>query len=234
MENSEETIEMTEVVAVEGDTDLFKFPEDDDVSDMLDEIAFDERLPTVTERYFTPYYKLDIQKPGDDLCIRVHSNRICMLTLAPSHPILRERREISAINFKVSDKLDRTKNNVSGKSKHGAQPLQSNSNICSITCKDGETFMVKCCMVGKLVEVNELLSERPQLLHEPPHRGGYIAIVLPNINLLDKIKESLLSQETYDLLMSQRCETNNVNSSSENCRKRNLESADERAEKKKC
>ncbi|XP_026675568.1 protein Simiate isoform X2 [Ceratina calcarata] len=134
------------------DDSLFPFPPDTDVTDMLDGVRYSSSFPTITERYFTPYYKLDVQSPKDDICILMHSNRICMLTLARSHTVFQDNQQITAVDFKVSHKLDRVRNKVSGKSKHGAQPLQTNSNICIITCSDEKTYTIKCCIIGKLVE----------------------------------------------------------------------------------
>ncbi|XP_018407490.1 PREDICTED: protein Simiate [Cyphomyrmex costatus] len=178
---------------VDSDDESFVFPPDENVSDMLDEVQYSGCFPTVTDRYFTPYYKMDLQSLGNDTCIWIHSNRICMLSLAPSHVILQDNKVIKKIDFKVSDKLDRSLNKVSGKSKHGAQPLQINSNICTILCLDGQTYVIKCCVVGKLVEVNEVLLKNPQLLKELPHKGGYLAIILPNIKFLENFKQSVLT-----------------------------------------
>lgn len=187
-----------------NDDETFVFPPDGDISDMLDEVQYNGNFPTITERYFTAYYKINVQSPGDDICIRIHSNRICMFSLAPSHVILQGDKNIMKVDFKISDKLDRTLNKVSGKSKHGAQPLQVNSNICAIFCSDGQKYLIKCCMIGKLVEVNEMLSEKPQLLRELPHKGGYLAIILPNIKHLEDLKQSLLTHEQYIRLIGER------------------------------
>lgn len=188
----------------DDDSSLFPFPPDSDVTDMLEGVKYHGLLPTITDRYFTAYYKLDVQSYADDICILMHSNRICMLTLAPSHAILQDDKHITKVDFKVSNKLDRVQNKVSGKSKHGAQPLQTNSNICKITCSNEKPYIIKCCIIGKLVEVNESLIQNPKLLLEPPHKGGYLAIILPNIKLLDKMKESLLTEEQYNLKMLER------------------------------
>lgn len=177
--------------------DMFAFPPDDDISDMLQEIDYNGSLPTITERYFSTYYKINVQRPEDDMCIRIHSNRICMISIAPSHTIFQNGNKILKVDYKVSDKLDRMLNKVSGKSKHGAQPLQANSNICTISCSDGKTYTIKSCIIGKLIEVNEILLDDPELLKQPPHKGGYLAIVLPNLKLLDKMKDTLLSPERY-------------------------------------
>lgn len=186
----------------------FTYPLEHDASDMLDECygIVDGRYPTVTERYFTPYYQLDIPKPGDDICLLVHSNRICMFTLAPSHTIYQENKKIVKCDYQVSEKLNRLKNKVSGKAKHGAQSLQNNSNICRLECEDGSVHIVKCCIIGKLVEVNERLVEEPELLKKLPHQGGYIAIALPNLKHLDRIKSSLLDQASYEQALQKRKE----------------------------
>jgi len=182
---------------IDSDDESFTFPPDKDISDMLNGVQYSGHFPTVTDRYFTPYYKVNVQSPGDDICIRIHSNRICMLSLAPSHIILQSNKEIKKIDFRISDKVDRSLNKVSGKGKHGAQPLQANSNICTISCLDEQTYVIKCCVIGKLVEINETLLENPQLVKEPPHKGGYLAIILPNIKLLENLKQSLLTHEQY-------------------------------------
>ncbi|XP_053977942.1 protein Abitram [Hylaeus volcanicus] len=191
------------------DDHLFPFPPDDNISDMLEGVKYDGLFPTITDRYFTAYYKLNVQNTADDICILMHSNRICMLALAPSHVVLQSDTQIMKVDFKVSNKLDRVLNKVSGKSKHGAQPLQANSNICIITCSNGKTYTIKCCIIGKLIEANEALLQNPKLLLQPPHRGGYLAIVLPNIKHLDKMKASLLTQKQYDLEMLERQGTAN-------------------------
>ncbi|XP_046747811.1 protein Abitram [Diprion similis] len=155
-------------------------------------------FPNVTERYLTPYYHVNEESAGDDTCIWVHSNRICLISLASSHDIIKMQKKIKCINFKVTEKLDRASNKVSGKSKHGAQPLQPSSTICSIECEDGGKYSVKCNMTGKLMEVNDALLKKPELLFEPPHKGGYLAIALPNINRFETLTTELLTQESYN------------------------------------
>lgn len=215
-DDEDEEASLLNVKKDDDDESGFPFPPDTDLSDMLDGIKYSSSFPTITERYFTPYYKLDVQSPKDDICILMHSNRICMLTLAPSHKVFEDDKRITKVDFKVSHKLDRVRNKVSGKSKHGAQPLQTNSNICIITCSDEKTYTIKCCIIGKLVEVNEALLQKPELLLGPPHKGGYLAIVLPNIKLLERTKESLLTREQYDSIMLERRNLTNRSETSSN------------------
>ncbi|XP_008548289.2 protein Abitram isoform X2 [Microplitis demolitor] len=189
----------------DGD-DGYEFPPDDNVVDMLDEVPLDQEL-------------------------KIHSNRICMISLAPSHPVMQKCNEIEKINFKVTEKLDRASNKVSGKGKHGAQPLQENSNICFITLTNGETWPIKCCMIGKLIEVNLELVNNPQLIRELPHRGGYLAIVLPNIKVHETMRDKLLDEESYLKAVAQREENPDIENSNAIKRGRNDGDAPEREAK---
>lgn len=175
----------------------------DAISQIFDDgVLYAPRL-SVTERYFVPYYKMNPDKEGDDMCILIHSNKICMLALAPSHNVLRSSGDGTIqVDFQIGDKVNRACNKVSGKAKHGAQPLQETSNICSITCAANVRHLIKACVIGKLIEVNQALQEKPQLLHKPPHGGGYLAIVLLNIKLLDKMKQNLLTHQQYEEKLS--------------------------------
>ena len=85
---------------------------------------------SVTERYYTPYYKIDQDRSRkNDLCLLIHSNRISLITLAPSHPILSSTEKIK-VNCEVSGKLDRKQNKAVGKSKKGGQNLEPTSIVC--------------------------------------------------------------------------------------------------------
>ncbi|XP_069680418.1 protein Abitram [Periplaneta americana] len=170
-----------------------------------DSIGELEELQSVTERYYTPRFCVGREeKEGEDHCILFHSNRICLVTLAASHPVLREKKEISKIDFQVSANVDRLKNKVSGKGKHGAQFLQINSPLCYIECTDNSKYTVQSCIKGKLVEINDALIENPKLLIEKPDAEGYIAIVLPNITNSDQQKEELLTLEEYHEVLKKR------------------------------
>lgn len=200
---------MEDIIENETEDDGFDFPEDYDVSDMLNEVDLDKELLVVTDRYLKPYYKINAQREKNDICIRIHSNRICMLSLAPSHAILQDGYEIEKISFKVTDKLDRATNKVSGKGKHGAQALQETSNICIITCTNGEIWLIKCCISGKLIQINEALIKDPQLIKQPPHLGGYLAIVLPSIKVYENMKNRLLTEDQYKIAIIQNNEEEN-------------------------
>lgn len=163
-----------------------------------------ERLErkSVVDRYFTRIFKTDIMgKFCEDQCVLQHSNKICVITVAPSHPLL-QCKQIVKVNFQVSTKVNRLDNKVSGKGKKGAQHLQPESLICEVTSSDGSKYSLYSCIRGKLVEVNEKLVTNPQLLLEKPQTEGYLAVVLPK--LTENILNGLLTKEHYEQLLEDR------------------------------
>jgi len=149
------------------------------------------------ERYYTPRYRVDFEQTGDDFCVLFHSNRICVITLAPSHTVLTQRKRVTQIVYDVSPNVDRRTNTVSGKGKRGAQVLTPSSVVCYLDCSDGSRYAVRSCVPGKLVEMNDQLTENPNLVTERPSDRGYLAIVLPTIQASGRYKEELLTEEQY-------------------------------------
>lgn len=157
---------------------------------------------SVVERYFTRIFKTDIMgKFCEDQCVLQHSNKICVITVAPSHPLL-GCKQIVKVDFQVSTNVNRLDNKVSGKGKKGAQHLQPESLICEVISSDGSKYSLYSCIKGKLVEVNEELVTKPQLLLEKPETEGYLAVVLPK--LTENILDGLLTKEEYEQLLEDR------------------------------
>ncbi|XP_071961731.1 protein Abitram-like [Antedon mediterranea] len=154
--------------------------------------------PSVIERYFRRGFKLDMKGPEEDFCILKHSNRVCLLTLAPSHPIVKNTKTVKNVDFQVSSKMNRLDNKVSGKSKKGGQWLNPTSALCCVTCDDDSNYTMYSCIRGKLAEVNEKLLKTPNLLKEKYDKDGYIAIILPKIYETDEQMKSLLTEEQYN------------------------------------
>ncbi|XP_068676171.1 protein Abitram-like [Montipora foliosa] len=154
-----------------------------------------EERKTVVDRYFTRIYKTDIKgRAFEDQCVLQHSNKICVITIAPSHPLL-QCKKISNVNFQVSNKVNRLDNKVSGKGKKGAQHLLPESPICEVTTSSGDKYILYSCVKGKLVEVNEELVSNPNIMLEKPETEGYLAVVLPK--LTENIQDGLLTKEEY-------------------------------------
>ncbi|KAM9823784.1 protein Abitram [Neosynchiropus ocellatus] len=161
--------------------------------------------PSVIDRYYTRWYRTDLKaKECEDYCILQHSNRICVLTLAETHPVLQNGRSIKTINYQISNGCSRLNNRVSGKSKRGGQFLTDFAPVCRITCTDDTEYTVYSCIRGRLLEVNENILERPALLLEKPSTEGYIAVILPKFEESKSITENLLSREEFEKVVAKR------------------------------
>lgn len=163
---------------------------------------------SLVDRYYTRWYKPDVKgKACEDHCILQHSNRICVITLAESHPVFQNGRTIKSINYQISANCCRLQNKVSGKSKRGAQFLTEFAPLCRILCSDGEEYTVSSCIRGRLLEVNENILRSPALLQEKPSTEGYIAVVLPKFDESKNITVGLLTQKGYEDVLLKRRET---------------------------
>ncbi|XP_008999205.1 protein Abitram isoform X2 [Callithrix jacchus] len=143
-------------------------------------------------------------KSCEDHCILQHSNRICVITLAESHPVLQSGKTIKSISYQISTNCSRLQNKVSGKFKRGAQFLTELAPLCKIYCSDGEEYTVSSCVRGRLMEVNENILHKPSILQEKPSTEGYIAVVLPKFEESKSITEGLLTQKQYEEVMVKR------------------------------
>ncbi|XP_023151988.1 protein Abitram [Amphiprion ocellaris] len=173
--------------------------------DCVEEKDTEANAPSVVDRYYTRWYRADMKgKPCEDHCILQHSNRICVITLAETHPILQNGRTIKSINYQISNGCSRLNNKVSGKSKRGGQFLTDFAPLCRITCSDETEYTIYSCIRGRLLEVNENILEAPELLLEKPSTDGYIAVILPKFEESKSITENLLSREEFESVVSKR------------------------------
>lgn len=154
---------------------------------------------SVSDRYYDHKYCLNINSELKDIHQRIsfHTNRICLISLAEHHPIIKNNKRIVKIDCCVDGDTDRLKNAASGKGKRGAQKLTPESILCKLICEDGETYLVYSCIKGKLVEINENLMENPNLLVEKPFSEGFIALLLPVLKEYDELKASMLTKDEY-------------------------------------
>lgn len=154
--------------------------------------SFDENYPSVVDRFFTRFYYIKAQAAYQVL---YHSNRICLICLAPTHPALSEG--IESVSFDVGN-VDRSQNVVKGKAKKGGMIVQADTTLALLKTESGKTYKIPSCIRGKLVEVNTALLTDPKLLEKAPEGAGYFAILLPKIENCDNIKAGLLTQEQYE------------------------------------
>lgn len=152
-----------------------------------------EDYPSTVDRFFTRYYCVQPGKENEPHQVLFHSNRICLIALAPDHVAF--QKGIKAITFEVG-KVDRSQNQVSGKKKSGGMILQMDSTLALVTCQDGSVYKVRGCVQGKLVEVNQRVVQDLDLLRQ--EGDGYVAIVMPKPEQCETIKQKLIAQESYE------------------------------------
>lgn len=163
------------------------------------EASLDLSLPykTVEERYYSKYFYVS-ESDGQDQVVLVHSNRVCLVSLAPNHPVIKDKKAIKALNFDVSKNTNRLKNKVSGKGKKGGQGLDEKSILCFIECEDGQQFPVRSCIRGKLVGLNQKVVENPNIILEKSCGEAHLAIILTKIpDGIAELKTRLMSEDEY-------------------------------------
>ncbi|CAN1824679.1 Protein Abitram [Linum perenne] len=145
--------------------------------------------PSAVETNFVSYFAPDFMKPGNDQYVYRHAN---------GHASLKDEGGITAVDFNVG-KSDRSGMKVSGKRKKNAQHFESNTALCKVCTKE-DSYIVRCCVKGSLLEVNDRLIKQPALLTSSAGREGYVAIIMPKPADWLKVKASLLSREEYSKL----------------------------------
>ncbi|ESQ27535.1 hypothetical protein EUTSA_v10019087mg [Eutrema salsugineum] len=151
--------------------------------------------PSATQVNFVSYFITDFTKSGHDQYIYRHANGLCVIGLAPTHIAFKDEGGITNIDFNVG-KSDRSVLKVSGKRKKNAMRSESNTALCKVSTAN-DSYIVRCCVKGSLLEVNERLIKQPQLLNSSADREGYIAIIMPRPADWTKNKESLITLEEY-------------------------------------
>ncbi|KFD67452.1 hypothetical protein M514_00561 [Trichuris suis] len=154
--------------------------------------------------FYTKYFASDSYgRKNEDLCYLQHNNGVCVICLAPSHPLVSQRDKlfVQNVNFRVRDKVNRLENAVKGKKKKSAQQLCHDSILCRVTCVDGTEFTIRAGVKAKLIEANAAIQYDGRLLQTEPQWKGFIAVLLPNADRSAFAESNgLLSAQDYSRL----------------------------------
>ncbi|XP_041019672.1 protein Abitram isoform X1 [Juglans microcarpa x Juglans regia] len=154
--------------------------------------------PSAVESNFVSYFAPDFIKPGHDQYVYRHANGLCVIGLAPTHVAFKDSGGITAVDFNVG-RSDRSVLKVTGKRKKNAQQFEPNTALCKV-CTNDDSYIVRCCVKGSLLEVNDRLIKLPGLLNSSADREGYVAIIMPKPADWLKAKGLLLGLEEYKKL----------------------------------
>ncbi|CAF1488715.1 unnamed protein product, partial [Didymodactylos carnosus] len=150
------------------------------------------KYPSVIDRYFTKYFQPNVHNEYEnDVMVLVHSNRICVLTLSDQHPIIKQQLKIDSV-----ESLTSINDQMSGKSKRGADYIHTDKLLYRIVCSNGKVFTICSSIRGRLIEMNDKLLIKPELLHEQPH---YLAIMIPSLKDYEINLQQLLNETDYIL-----------------------------------
>jgi len=146
--------------------------------------------PSVVDRYFTTYTTSNHQ------AIHIHSNGICLLDLAPTHPLLAPGAPpLTSIAFREHDAKNLMTNEVRGKKKAGAVFMLPRDLVATITTADGaEPVPLYACVRASVLEINKALIATPELLRAPGHRG-WLAVLMPKLSERGSVGAMLLEYD---------------------------------------
>lgn len=134
---------------------------------------------------------------GKETLVMVHSNKLCVVSLSPYHPIVRDNKTVAKVEYEVFG-IDRLSNKVSGKGKRGAQVMGSKATLCRIHASDGTSYDITCGARGKLIQVNEKLLEKPDLARSQCGAEGWLGVVLPSLQHFDGLMAALMPANRYE------------------------------------
>uniref|UniRef100_A0A0A9XGJ2 Protein Abitram n=1 Tax=Lygus hesperus TaxID=30085 RepID=A0A0A9XGJ2_LYGHE len=166
------------------------------IPDIVNSYSSTDPYSNFVQRYFTVRYAVNVRHQNDDYCVLIHSNRVCVVTLAPSHELLKNETSIDSVDFQVSENRNTLNTKISGKRKHHAQRVQPNTSLAIVNCQS-KTYKLVPGIHGKLLEVNKDLLSNPSLLLEHPDEKGFLAIILPDPSSVEESKKKLMTPDAY-------------------------------------
>lgn len=154
--------------------------------------------PSVVERYFTTYTTSNHQ------ALHIHSNGLCLLSLAPSHPLLAAGGpRITSVCFRDHDTKNLMANEVRGKKKAGAVFMGPRDMVATVHSEDGaDPVTLYACVRANVIEVNKELVRSPELLRASGTRG-WLAVLMPKMGEKQGIGAALLEYDRAQPLLQQ-------------------------------
>tara|TARA_B110000977_G_scaffold66340_2_gene90263 strand:- start:23506 stop:24318 length:813 start_codon:yes stop_codon:yes gene_type:complete len=164
-----------------------------DGGDAFGAVNHDKRnAPTQTETTTTPSVsKADADEPS-------------------SEPSNTEKKTITScaklalVDFSCGKGSDKNSVVMIGKKKRGAKVLMEHSGIARLVDSNGKEWTARACVRGKLLETNERLSQHPNLATADCLGAGFLCILEPRPEDLEKLKKKALTLEEYNVVLEKR------------------------------
>lgn len=121
------------------------------------------------ERHFI--HKLEVKNERDYLDAYILHNDICLLF------IKEELNNVISIKFNINVEI------MSGRRKKGARKIKADTIICDITTNNNEILSYRTPVGGQLLEINENLQNKLDILGNINSGERYIAIIFPDTKI---------------------------------------------------
>jgi hypothetical protein len=142
--------------------------EDDECNDFLESVGLKSTYYNdFVERYFTKYY-INKSTPKEQF-IFIHSNGLIVCGFGANHFITQS-------NISACTDLKKP-GRITGRRKHGAHYLNENEYVVQVTYDNGKIFNFCPQLKGKLLEINQNIVDKPNLLNEYPEKYGFVCII---------------------------------------------------------
>lgn len=154
-----------------------------------------------TTKFYTDKYCVDfnLEKSSEicpDILVRVHTNGLFLIALAPGNTIMQSNKAVVDISFEINN-IDRSKIQIKGKKKMGAFQVKRETALCRVKLEGDDKYInIRAGVKGRLLEFNKEIMTNPNIIKTQPKGLGYICIILPsspdiiktlaNLNLYDE------------------------------------------------
>ena len=124
--------------------------------------------PTPLERQFSRFYNREKEQ-----YVHLHKNNsVCMIGLSANHDLV--KAGVSKVEFSKAA----CSSEALGKRKRGALGMRPDTMVCTITVSDGTSHRIDALVNADLVEINQRLSNQPELVSIDPEGAGFLCVAL--------------------------------------------------------
>ncbi|KAL1914657.1 uncharacterized protein VTP21DRAFT_8068 [Calcarisporiella thermophila] len=139
------------------------------------------------ERYFTCRFLVHPEKGREsDLMMMQLPNKLCVVCLAPTHPLLSHPFSSFSVSFKIAPSVRTPEEQQKSNGKQGKKNILPNVRpdtvVCEITSHDEieneeKKYEIRAGVSGKVLEVNERVVNDSNLILRKPESEGFLFVL---------------------------------------------------------